>query len=241
MAAPEPQAAPEAPYTPVVTDLLRLIRAPFAPTGVFEELRAKPAFWLPWLVLSVVLVVLAVINLPFSEHATRIAIEAQGRPAPASLGPLKVIWLVAPPVVLLIGLLIEGALLYFALMVTGVAARFKAMMTVAVFVAPVVFYQGIVTSIVLRMRGLDTMQSVRDMQVSFGLDLLTSPDAHLGGFVRGVLTGINPFAIWGLVITALGVAVIEKAPSGKAWTAAIVAFLVGLLIQAALSSLGTTA
>ncbi|HXJ79883.1 MAG TPA: hypothetical protein VMS64_14515, partial [Candidatus Methylomirabilis sp.] len=62
MAAPQPQATPAVAYTPVLTDLWRLVRAPFAPKAVFEEQQAAPTFWMPWIIVSVVFVVLQILQ-----------------------------------------------------------------------------------------------------------------------------------------------------------------------------------
>jgi hypothetical protein len=82
--------------------------------------------------------------------------------------------------------------------------------------------------VVLKLRDPTTLQTVADYQVSFGLDLLLPQDASLGKFLDGVLRGISPISIWGLVITAIGVRTLEKTTKGAAWTAASVSFLLGL-------------
>jgi len=76
-----------------------------------------------------------------------------------------------------------------------------------------------------------------DLRVSLGLDLLLSSDSTISGFLRGLLGGIGPISIWGLAITAIGVATLEKQPKGAAWTAATVAFVVMLVVAALLQGM----
>jgi hypothetical protein len=234
MAAPEPQATTAVAYTPVVTDLLRLIRAPFAPTAVFEEQRDKPTFWLPWLVLSALFAIVMVFMLPISIQAARAAAAAKGAPLPDSaLSIIRVSSLLGPAVGLLIGVMIGAVILYFVLMVTGAEARFKGLMTVSIFVAPITVLQTALTTVMLRMRGIETIQSPADAQQSLGLDLMFPVDftqAHRA--LAALLRGIGPFEIWALVITALGLMALEKVPKNKAWTAAMVSFVIGLVIRA---------
>jgi hypothetical protein len=71
-----------------------------------------------------------------------------------------------------------------------------------------------------------------DLQPSLGLDLL-APDAK--GFMLGLLRGINPFTLYGLFLTGLGVTVTHKTTKGAAYTAATIQFMVALLIGAALT------
>lgn len=235
MAAPEPQATTAGSYTPILTDFLRLVRAPFAPRGVFEEQQEKPTFWLPWVVMSLFFMVLAILMLPFSQQIMRVAAEARGGAVPPSMGTIgTVIALVSAPVGLLIGVLISAVVLYFVLMISGAEARFTGLMSVSIFIAPITFVQQVASAFVLRARGIESVQSARDIQVSFGLDLLFPVDfteAHraLGALLRG----IGPFEIWALVIMAIALTALEKVPKGKAWTAAIIAFVIGLVIRSA--------
>jgi hypothetical protein len=77
------------------------------------------------------------------------------------------------------------------------------------------------------------MTGPADMQPSLGLDLLVPGS----GFVRAVLKGINPFSIWGLVLTAIGISVTHRMPKGSAYTVATIALVIGLLIAGAFGAL----
>ncbi len=234
MAAPAPEAPSSVAYVPVLTDLMRLVRAPFAPRGVYEEQKDKPTFWLPWIVLSVIFGIIMVFMLPVAIQAARAAAAERGAPLPDSaLGIIRISSLVGPAVGLLIGCLVGAVVLYLVVMVTGSEARFKGLLCVSIFAAPVSVLQVAITTAMLRMRGLESIQSPADAQQSLGLDLLVPVDftqAHraLAAFLRG----IGPFEIWAMVITAIGLMALEKVPKNKAWTAAIVAFLVGLVLRA---------
>jgi hypothetical protein len=233
MAAPAPQATTAGSYTPILTDLLRLVRAPFAPTGVFEEQREKPTFWMPWIVLSVIFMVLGLINQPITKQMIKVQSEAAGRPVSPSAETIGVVFSVlGGPIGLLIGVLITAVILYFILMVTGAEARFKGLMTVGIFIAPITVLQQCLNTVVLRMRGIETIQSAKDLQVSFGLDLLLPSDSETPRILAAILRGVGPFELWALVITALALMALEKVPKSKAWTASVVAFVIGLLIRA---------
>ncbi len=240
MAAPAPQTDTTAPrYIPFVTDLLRLLRAPFAPRGVFEEQREKPTFWLPWVVASVFFLALAFFAQPITRQMIQIQAAASGRPVTPSAEQVgMIIALVSAPVALLIGALIAAVVLYLVVMVTGAQARFKGLMTVSIFPVLITFLQQLISLLVLRSRGVETIQSTQDLQVSFGLDLITSPDfAQAHKALAAFLRGIGPFEIWALVITAIGLITLERVPKQKAWIACAIAFVVGLVIRSGLSFL----
>jgi hypothetical protein len=62
---------------------------------------------------------------------------------------------------------------------------------------------------------------------------------NVGGFMGGLLAGINPFSIWSMVLTAIGVQVTHKTSKGSAYTVAIVAMMIGVLIGALFAGLGS--
>ena len=57
------------------------------------------------------------------------------------------------------------------------------------------------------------------------------------GWLKRVLRGINPFSLYGVFLTATGIAVTHKTSKGGAYTAAIVQLLVTLLVTGVLSGM----
>jgi hypothetical protein len=79
------------------------------------------------------------------------------------------------------------------------------------------------------------VQTAADLRPAFGLDLLAP---NTTGFVKTLLWMVNPFTIWGLVLTGLGVAGTHNTSKATAFTVATCSFLVGALLAAGLSALG---
>ncbi|MDO8666620.1 MAG: YIP1 family protein [Gemmatimonadales bacterium] len=238
MAAPD--TAPAAPkHTPVVTDLIRLIRAPFAPTGVFEEQRDTPTFWMPWLIVSVLFAAVGALASPFTVQAMRAAAEAGGRSLPPGSEKFAMIGVVATPLLTLVLAMIASVFLWLPLMATGAEVRFRGLMCATIFAWPIAILQQVLNYVVLSIKGPESVQSMQDLQVSLGLDLLLSADAPVSTFVRTVLQGIGPLQVWSVVIVASGLMALEKVSSGKAWTAAIVSFLAILVVSAGIAAMFT--
>jgi len=215
---------------PFVTDALRLARVLFSPTAVFEEQREEPTFWIPWLVICILMLVMTTLNFPYTMQMARLAAAAKGQPFPAAAeGMVRVTQYVAVPIVLLIFLLITAGLMYVVLLAAGGEVRFKGLMTVAVFSGLLGVLQLVFMLIVWKLRERSGgLQTLADFQVSLGLDLLLPQDASLGKFLDGVLRGISPISVWGLVITAIGVRTMERTSKAAAWTVAGVSFALGL-------------
>jgi hypothetical protein len=89
--------------------------------------------------------------------------------------------------------------------------------------------------VVLKMKGVDAVTSPDDLRPPLGLNLLAP---GTGGFVGAFLAGINPFSLWSMVLTAIGVQVTHKTSKGAAYTVAIISTLLGVLIGSAFASLG---
>jgi hypothetical protein len=82
-------------------------------------------------------------------------------------------------------------------------------------------------------RGVESVTSFQDARPPIGLDLL-APNAR--GFVGGLLNAVNPFSIWGVWLTGVGIAVTHKIGRGTGITVAAVAFLIGASLLALMQS-----
>jgi hypothetical protein len=240
MTAPQaPAAAPS--YTPVLTDLSRLARVPFSPGAVFEEQREMPTWVVPWLIVSVLMIAVGFVMAGYQERAMELAVASRGgQPMPESARVVaKVFTIAGTPIFLLVFSLISAGVMWVALMATGGQVRFRGLMSAAMFSSVMAFIQIVLTSVAVRMRGApETLQTMADLRVSLGLDLLLSADSQISGFLRGVLAGIGPLQIWALAITAIGVATLERQSKGAAWSAATASYVVLLLVSAVFQGMG---
>jgi len=243
MAAPAPQATSSTPYTPVLTDLWRLVRAPFTPKAVFEEQQETPRFWTPWIIVSLVFAVLQILQRPFQDRIRVLILQHMGQPVPAaSIGLGRTLMgVVLGALTVLILAALAGGIYYVVLLIFGGQTTFKKMLVVVIYGWPIAILQQVLTVIVLTSRGAGSIQSVWDVQVSFGLDLLLPSDAATGAFLRLFLAGIGPLAIWQLIISAVGLKTLGKVSTGAAWSAALISFAILLVALASLGAFGINA
>lgn len=219
--------------------VLDLFRVLFSPSEVFERLREKPKFLLPWIALSVVIMVIAYLMMPFTQAAiaSRMAQIAQQNPqAAAQAQTFQKVGIFFSPIFLLIGLLISGGLLWLlVMMLAGADARFKTLLSVSCYIAVPTILLQVAGLIVLKLKGIDAVSSPDDLRPPLGLNLLTP---NTTGFVGALLAGINPFSLWAMVLTAIGVQVTHKTSKGAAYVVAIVSTLLGVLIASAFAGIG---
>ena len=207
--------------------LVDLVKVLFEPGAVFARVAEKPKFLMPFIGLSIMQMIITAVNLPFVKAVmqTQMASAPPGAPDPSKFA---VIGIITAPIGIAILLVIIGFVLWVLVSVMGGEAKFKTLMSVAAYAAvPSVVLLGLVGALILRLKGPAGVTSMMDMQPAVGLDLLM-PGAS--GFLGAVLKGINPFSIWALVLTAIGVSTTHKLSKGTGYTVATISFVLGLLI-----------
>ena len=217
-----------------IADLFKVL---FDPVPVFERVREKTPFLLPFLALAVVQIVVGIVNMPYLKAGIRASMAGRempaGAPDPANFAFIGII---AVPIVIILLFLVSTLILWVLVSIFGGEGKFGTLLSVTVYASvPAVILLSIIGSVVLRLKGVDAMASPADLQPALGLDLL-APAAK--GFTGALLKAINPFSIWGMVLTAIGVSVTHKLPRSTGYTIAMISFALGVLIGAALASMG---
>jgi hypothetical protein len=219
-----------------VMDLFRVL---FSPGEVFERVRERPKFLLPWIGLSIIIILVAYMMMPFTQAAiaSRMAQIAQQNPqAAANAAKFQSIGIAFAPIFLLIGLLISAGLLWLLVMLlAGADAKFKTLLSLSCYIAVPTILLQVAGLIVLKMKGVDAVTSPDDLRPPLGLNLLAP---GTGGFVGAFLAGINPFSLWAMFLTAIGIQVTHKTSKGAAYAVAIISTLLGVLIGSAFAGLG---
>ncbi len=217
-----------------VVDVFKVL---YEPTAVFERVRERPKFLLPFLVIAAVQLVLFFVNMPFIKAATQAQLAQQQVPA-GGPDPMQFLWIGAVfiPIVFALIYLINGFVLWVLVSITGGEGKFGTLLSVGTYASvPAVIILSIVGAVVLRLQGVGEITSQQDLQPALGLDLLV-PSAR--GFLSAVLKGINPFGIWALVLTAIGVSTTHRLSKGTGYIVATIAFVITLCVAGAFASLG---
>jgi hypothetical protein len=219
--------------------VLDLIRVLFEPTAVFERVRERPRFLAPWLGLSVIAVILTYLMMPFTQAAMAsrmAAVAAQNPNAAAQAAKFQSIGIAVAPIALLIGLLIGAGILWLLVMLlAGGEGKYRMLLSVVAYASLPALLLQVAGLVVLKMKGVDAVTSMEDLRPPLGLNLLAP---SVVGFTGALLSGINPFSLWQMVLTAIGVQVTHKTSKGSAYTVAIVAMLLTVIIGALFAGLG---
>jgi len=217
---------------------LDVFKVLYEPTAVYERVREKPKFLIPFIVLAVILVVCVFLIMPYQRAAMadKMAQLAQQNPQAASAAQkFAFVGIIFAPIVFAIALLISASVLWMLVSLFGGEGKFGVLLSVTTYASVAGILFQIAGLAVLMVKGVSGVTSMEDLQPALGLDLL-APGAT--GFMLAVLRGINPFSIWGAFLTATGIAVTHKTSKGTAWTVALIMLVLGVLVRAAFAGFG---
>ena len=217
--------------------LVDLVKVLYEPTAVFGRVREKPRFLAPFAAIAALQIVIGFLQLPYlrAAMASAYAQMAQQNPQAAATAQ-KFVWigLVLAPIAIAFVLVIGAVLLWVLVSIVGGEGKFGTLLSVTTYAFSTGVLLQIVGLAVLMLKGAANVTSPEDLQPALGLDLL-APSA--GRFATAVLKSFNPFSLWGVALTAIGIQTTHGTSRGAAYTAAGGAFVIGVLIAGAFALL----
>jgi hypothetical protein len=216
--------------------LRRLLWMFSSPARVFDDIKENRVHWVqPWLILSVLYVVITWIGLPVQ----RALLELNPGNLPTEqldqqlemvdkYGPAQLVF--APALVLIMGLILAG-ISYVLVTVLSRAATFKQYFTLTLFTSIIGAVGYLLTTAVVRLRGTENIMEPGDAQFSLSLRVLAPEDSAA---LKGLLGTFEFFAIWGFILLVMGL----RRIFGMSLGAAIACLIPVWLISAALAIVG---
>lgn len=208
----------------------------YAPSSVFAR-RATGGFWVPLLIISVLVGVIFIANRDLMEpimeaEMSRAMAKAGGgqQLTPEQLEAGRKIGGVFQTVGAFFFTPIGVFLLGLVVWLVGKFFDAKQTLSAAIVVATFAYVPRVVEGIVSRVQGLFVDPSTLNSRYSLTLGLGRFFDADTASPMLLALIGrIDVFTIWVTVLVAIGLAVTGKIPRGRAAIAAAVVWLVGAL------------
>lgn len=194
----------------------RLVWIFTAPNKVFDDIRERRVTWLqPWIFASVIYMVITWIAMPIQRAVLEVHPTLTSAQIDAQLDMMDrfgFMWIILAPAGILIITFIMAGISYIAVTLATRAATFKQYLTLSFFTGIVGMIGQLVSSIIIRARGLDNIMSPEDAQMSLSLRALAPDNAVL----RGLFGSVEFFAIWSLVLLAMGLMRIFGMKRGQA-------------------------
>jgi hypothetical protein len=213
--------------------VLDLFNVLYDPAAVFARVKEKPRFWGPFVGLAVLQLAITALMIPYTRALMEAMVQARGGTGAAPSWAAYV-GIITGPIFLAISLVLSAGVLWILASILAGEASFRHLLSVTAYVGITGLLMTVASLAVLKLSG-GRVQTAADLRPGLGLDLL-APGAT--GFLKTLLWMVNPFTLWGLVLTGLGVAGTHNTSKGSAFTVATIAFLINALIAAAFSMLG---
>lgn len=204
------------------------------PSAAFESLKAKPAAFQPYLILLLVAAVSGVLAY-FKTIDLSMRQAAASGVSPEVLGTMKTVGMVLAPVgaavtTLVVSLVSAAVLLFLGTLLDG-RASFKQMFSMVGYASiPSGVIGGLVKTAMIATTPASAIQGVNTSAA------LLLPRSEFGTVLYQVLSLLDPFAIWTLVLTIIGYAVMAEFSNQKAAAVVIPLWLaanaIGLAIAA---------
>jgi len=227
-----PAAAAPAPKGGFFQSIVDIFADPFK---VFARVDAGLAWWKPFILVTAVAMILGYLMLPFqrkifelnprglSEEQLQKTVEVFGKFAPVTL--------IIVPILFIITYLIAAGVVHLVINIMSSRSSFKKTLSLISFCGIITILEQIIGTLVLKMRGLEGVESAEDLRFSLSLAPLLGGGK---GLLNAVLQSLSIFQIWYYVLLILGIAAIFKIsrkqaiiPALPIWILSILMILVG--------------
>jgi hypothetical protein len=210
----------------------------FEPRKVFGSLKIKPTWLVPFLIMAVLGIGFFYYTFPYimNQQVERIQ-ENERIPEEQKEQIIEnmkeknhpPVWQLAfAPAGTMVSLVVAAAVLFFIFNVLlGGDSSFRRVFSVYCYASLVAMLGMIVRFPLIMTKG--------DMNVQTSLALLLSPNAK-DSFLYSVLSSFDVFSIWQVILVSMGLGVIYKYSTKKAFTAVVILWIIYILAKSGLSS-----
>ena len=216
----------------------------FAPNDVFRKVARGLSFWPGLILLVIAAVLIAHFQMPLQLEAMRLQTESGGvGPGGEAFSESMETWIrgasyIGPVLFVPVMLLVSTFFYWLAFLLAFGGAPFKRLYSLTVYCACIGFlYQGL-NVLYLRLTDPEFGNAQELAASALNLSLsafLTDSTSFLGGF----LSQVGLFPIWDLTLYVFGAAILLRRSRQAVLAPALVIFLLGALVAALLTKLGS--
>ena len=218
----------------------RIVGVFASPKETFESVDRKPTWLVPFILTLIFVIAFQFLTMDIGIKDRFAVMEARDMPAEQMEmarqqieGPMKYIGLgIAPIATLVVWAILAGILLFGGNTILGGESKFKKMFSLVAWSSLVGIVGGILKIFLILQKG--TMHGVT---TSLAILVPTPPIGDPGPILYRILTKLDLFTIWNLVLWIIGLAVIYKFSTKKTATFVITLQVIWIIISVALGGL----
>ena len=208
------------------------------PSALFERLRIRPDWVLPFAILCVFGMAMFFFLFPYMGQASLKSLPDNA--APQQIAALRQYWtgypkwsLLFAPVGVGLGILLSAAILTGLVSMFSGKAQFKPLFAAIVYAKLVTIPAGMLTALVVYLRGHDAVQSMMDVQWTIGPAAFIPTENKV---IFGILSQFSLFEFWYIALLVIAVQQIAGAKRGPAISAVVIMWALGACATIASSS-----
>ncbi|MGD8412898.1 MAG: YIP1 family protein [Candidatus Latescibacterota bacterium] len=179
----------------------------FSPSRLFEDIKQGNApWWQAWIWLSIIYVVVGYASIPINIalleiNPSNLSPEQVDQQMAFMEGAGKWVQIVSTPVILLLVTLAVSGLVYVMVSLLSDKANFKKFFALSLYTSIISSMANVVGTVVVRLKGVDTIRTVEDARFSIGLKFLAPEE---GALVKTIVGSFDFFAVWSFVLVVMG-------------------------------------
>lgn len=212
----------------MLNNLKNIVGVIFSPSKTFQSIKERPNILTPFVVIVVGMVAITIIlSYRFSEL---IKITLPGNMESSVTKIFTGIGLVILVIGLGISWMFKTLLLWLTSQLFNAKVSFKHILSLVSYSSMILFLKNILELVLIFITKFDKIKSWSDIQFAFGLDMFISPQ-NTNPFLYALLSKINMFSIWFLIILIIGTSIICEFRKTKASLVAGFVWFFCLLIE----------
>jgi hypothetical protein len=201
-----------------------LINIIIEPGKTFEHIKEKDDWWIPFTLFVIVTWIFLWISGPALARITAQKMAEMGIDREITTATVFIKYLGAPVGTLIMWLIMAG-LIWFLSNSFGADWNYIKVLDLYAYSYVVQAIRSALSIIVLLLRGIPNIMTIKDMNVATGLNLLFSPENPR---LYALASGIEVFTIWQFILIAYGISEIAGISKKKAAWVSIITYLITL-------------
>lgn len=215
---------PDRDFLPSIADIF------VDPNKVFRRIDGGLEWWKPFIVIAVVILIITWLQFPVSMHVLSLnergVDEEQLEMMIDNMQRFSIIQYIVAPIGALIIYLISAAVVNITANLMSGRSDFKKALSLCMFAGFIPMVEQIISIVVIRMRGIENIESSEGAQISLSLAPLFS---GAGDLVTSVLRSLSIFSIWYYIVLALGIAAIYRLDIRKSAVPVVILWIISFL------------
>lgn len=205
-----------------------------SPGRVFDDIHeGRAPWWQPWLVVSTIFVIFGMIAMPAQIAVTELNLNDmdldQLDTQVEMMKKFGWVQVVLTPIGMLLFGLVSAGLSYILVTILSIRANFKAWFSLTLYAAIVSSISQVVSTIVVRVKGVGNIESIEDAMVTVSLGFLAPEET--GTLVKAVFSSIEFFSVWALVVIGMGLMRIFGMSRGQSIACVLPLWVISVIME----------